>query len=94
MSRGYREEIEHWAWCIRQQDQSVRPRCDAQVGLADAVVALTTRLAIEKAKLPREHGFIQFNPDWFEIDNDAVPEIHGPAKHPPTIDSETRSLQT
>ncbi|MGI9515483.1 MAG: Gfo/Idh/MocA family protein [Pirellulaceae bacterium] len=94
VSRGYREEIEHWAWCIRQNDPGVKPRCDSQIALADAVVALSTRLAIQKSKLPRQHGFMQFNPDWFDIDNDAVPETQGPEKNPPTIASETRSLQT
>ena len=93
MSRGYREQIEHWAWCIRQNDPGVKPRCDSEIALADAVLALTTRLAIEKSKLPRDHGFMQFNPDWFDIDNDAVPETLGPDSNPPTIASETKSLQ-
>ncbi len=62
VSRGYREEIEHWAWCIRQQDREAQPRCHAEVGLADAVVALTTRLAIQRSQQPGGHGFVAFEP--------------------------------
>ncbi len=74
VSRGYREEIEHWAWCIRQNDPQAQPRCNAEVGLADAVVALTTRLAIQRSGQPGEHGFVAFQPEWFDVDSDAVPE--------------------
>ena len=92
VSRGYREEIEHWAWCIRQNDMSARPRCDAKIALADAVVALTTKLAIQKSNIPGQHGFVQFDPAWFDLNHDAVPEtdlIRGKA---PTIKSETQAL--
>ena len=45
VSRGYREEIEHWAWCIRNRgdkDAPNLPRCYPKVALADAVIALTS----------------------------------------------------
>ncbi|MEL7267365.1 MAG: Gfo/Idh/MocA family oxidoreductase, partial [Planctomycetota bacterium] len=39
-SRGYQEEIEHWAYCIRNPDRDVQPRCHPKVALGDAVIAL------------------------------------------------------
>jgi predicted dehydrogenase len=92
VSRGYREEIEHWAWCIRQNSRDARPRCDAEIGLADAVVALTTRLAIQKSRQPGQHGFVAFDPAWFDMNHDAVPETALMPRNPPTISSETRAL--
>ncbi|HWC90097.1 MAG TPA: Gfo/Idh/MocA family oxidoreductase [Pirellulales bacterium] len=67
-SRGYTEEIEHWAWCIRNPDPANRPRCNPEVALGDAVIALTTNLAI------RENRRIDFKPEWFKIDSDETPE--------------------
>lgn len=77
VSRGYREEIEHWAWCISTGDYSNQPRCNGPVALADAVIALTAKLAIANSQKPGGHGFIQFQPEWFEVDSDAVPEVQG-----------------
>lgn len=74
-SRGYREEMEHLAWCIRNGDpretdpkSRIQPRCHPRVALADAVYALTSNLAI------RRRQRIEFKPDWFDPNNDAVPE--------------------
>jgi predicted dehydrogenase len=67
-SRGYTEEIEHWAWCIRNPDPANKPRCNPTVALGDAVIALTTNIAI------RENRRIEFNPEWFKIDSDETPE--------------------
>src|SRR5262249_12303265 len=51
-SRGYREELEHFAYCVRHgdasnyhEDKDHRPRCRGEVALADAVIALTSNLA-------------------------------------------------
>ncbi|MEM7785648.1 MAG: Gfo/Idh/MocA family oxidoreductase, partial [Planctomycetota bacterium] len=77
VSRGYREEIEHWAWCVRTNDFSNQPRCNGPVALADAVIALTAKKAIANSQLAGGHGFIQFQPEWFEVDSDAVPEVDG-----------------
>ena len=78
VSRGYREEIEHWAWCISEKDWANQPRCNGPVGLCDAVIALTSKLAINNSNKPGGHGFIAFNPEWYEVDSDAVPETeHG-----------------
>ncbi len=68
VSRGYREEIEHWAWCIRNPSPENQPKCNPKVAMADAIIALTTNIAIE------EQRRIEFQPEWFDIDNDATPE--------------------
>ena len=67
-SRGYTEELEHFAWCIRNPDPANQPRCNAKVALGDAVIALTTNIAI------RENRRIDFKPEWFQIDSDETPE--------------------
>ena len=80
VSRGYREEIEHWAWCIQQGDLDNQPRCNGPVALADATIALTSKIAIDNSRKKGGHGFIQFQPEWFEVDSDAVPEGDGNAE--------------
>lgn len=77
VSRGYREEIEHWAWCISTGDHDNQPRCNGPVALADAVIALTAKQAIANSQKPGGHGFIQFQPGWFEVDSDEIPEADG-----------------
>jgi predicted dehydrogenase len=68
-SRGYTEEIEHWAWCIRNFDyENNRPKCHPEAALADAVIALTSNIAI------REQRRIEFKDEWFKIDSDETPE--------------------
>ena len=74
VSRGYREEIEHWAWCISTGDYANQPRCNGPVALADAVIALTAKLAIQNSQQPGGNGYIQFQPEWFDVNSDAVPE--------------------
>ena len=68
VSRGYTEELEHWAWCIRNPDSNNQPRCRPKVALGDAVIALTTNIAI------RENRHIEFKKEWFDIDSDETPE--------------------
>lgn len=74
VSRGYREQIEHWAWCIASGDYGNQPRCDGPHALADAVVALVARQAIKRGQQPNQSGFISFRPEWFDYRNDMVPE--------------------
>ena len=74
VSRGYREQIEHWAWCINQGDIGNQPRCNGEVGLADAVIALTAKKAIQNSRKPDKNGYINFQPSWFDVDSDDVPE--------------------
>ncbi|MCL2349211.1 MAG: Gfo/Idh/MocA family oxidoreductase [Planctomycetaceae bacterium] len=72
ISRGYSEEIEHWAWCIREnpdcENPDIHPKCYPPVALGDAVIALTTNLAIKLEKP------VVFKDEWFEVDNDATPD--------------------
>jgi predicted dehydrogenase len=77
VSRGYTEEMEHFAWCIRNFDFEVnRPKCHPEVAMADAVIALTTNIAI------RTNRRIEFKPEWFDLSNPATPEED--LKNPPT----------
>jgi predicted dehydrogenase len=74
ISRGYTEEIEHWAWCIRNPDPKNVPRCHPKIALGDAVIALTTNIAM------RKNMRIEFKPEWFEIDRDETPEDVKPSE--------------
>ena len=78
-SRGYREELEHFAYCIRHGgggsehkdyhgDAEHQPRCRGEVALADAVIALTSNLAM------RQKRRIEFDPEWFDSKSDSVPD--------------------
>ena len=70
-SRGYTEEMEHWAWCIRNPDPANQPRCKPEVALADAVIALVSNIAL---KNPEKQPRIAFEADWFDIGSDVTPE--------------------
>lgn len=74
VSRGYKEEIEHWAWCIRNGEPAETLHCHPKVALADAVIALTTNIAIERKER------IEFDKDWFDPKSDAVPGGRKPVK--------------
>jgi predicted dehydrogenase len=81
-SRGYREELEHFAFCVRSipdatnvwapvgsKDQDLFiPRCRGEVALADAVIALVSNIAM------RERRHITFDEAWFDPASDAVPD--------------------
>jgi predicted dehydrogenase len=68
ISRGYTEEIEHWAWCLRNPAPENRPKCHPKVAMGDAIIALTTNMAIKDQKR------IEFKPEWFDVDSDETPE--------------------
>lgn len=80
VSRGYREEMEHFCYAIRNQGPNFWPngkpippsegglRCNGVVAMADAIMALTANLAMAKRKR------IEFKADWFDPDSDAAPE--------------------
>ncbi|MCL2305437.1 MAG: Gfo/Idh/MocA family oxidoreductase [Planctomycetaceae bacterium] len=72
VSRGYCEEIEHWAYCIRENPEAEEgkpcPRCVPKVALADAVIALTTNISAARGET------VQLKTEWFEIDKDDTPE--------------------
>ena len=81
VSRGYREEMEDFAYCIRlwderigyQKDSAGRyiqrlPRCHGEVAMADAIVALTANHAM------KHHQRIEFLRSWFDADAAEVPD--------------------
>ncbi|QDT37306.1 Gfo/Idh/MocA family protein [Stratiformator vulcanicus] len=79
VSRGYREEMEHFAFAIRNQGEYYpggKPlppkqgglRCNGEVAMADAVMALTANLAMKHKRR------IEFRPEWFEVESSATPE--------------------
>lgn len=73
VSRGYREEIEHWAYCIRNPAPENRPRCYPDVAMGDAVIALGTNVACKRGARG-EGGFLKFLPEWFDRNSDATPD--------------------
>jgi predicted dehydrogenase len=70
-SRGYTEEMEHWAWCIRNPSPENQPRCKPEVAIADAVIALVSNVALNN---PTTQPRIEFKPEWFDISSDETPE--------------------
>jgi predicted dehydrogenase len=92
VSRGYREEIEHWAWCISTGDFANQTRCDGPHALADAVIALTARQAIKNSQKKGGHGFIRFQSEWFDFQSDAVPEAANAEEIKALFDSERKNL--
>lgn len=84
VSRGYREEMEHFAYCVRKWDPKLGyqqtegkyvqelPRCHGEVAMADAICALTANMAMNRRTR------IEFDPLWFQADKGDVPETkHG-----------------
>jgi predicted dehydrogenase len=66
ISRGYREEMEHFCYCIREGRDELL--CNGRVAMGDAIMALTANLAMKHQKR------IEFKDEWFDPDTDAVPE--------------------
>ena len=73
VSRGYTEQIEHWAWCIRNKDPENRPRCHPEVALSDAVIALATNVALRQVGATTG-CFIQFQDAWYDLHDDSTPD--------------------
>ena len=72
ISRGYTEEMEHFCHCIRNKINAPPKdgglRCNGTVAMADAIMALTSNLAMKHKKR------IPFKPEWFDPTSDAAPE--------------------
>ena len=73
ISRGYREEMEHFACCVRLWNEGSKadrqlPRCHGKVAMADAIIALTSNLAMKQRQR------IEFKEEWFDSASSAVPE--------------------
>ena len=73
VSRGYTEELEHWAWCIRNPSPENQPHCGPKVAMGDAIIALVTN------KAARESKRIEFKESWFDIHSDETPEEIAPS---------------
>ena len=72
VSRGYKEEIEHWAWCVQENpkcaDPAIQPRCNPRIALGDAVIALVTNIAADSG------ASVSFKESWFDPENPETPE--------------------
>jgi predicted dehydrogenase len=74
VSRGYREEMEDFAYCIRNWGKdgyanNLRlPRCHGTVAMADAIIALTANLSMKKRTR------IDFDEKWFDPIAKEVPD--------------------
>ncbi|MBX3441543.1 MAG: Gfo/Idh/MocA family oxidoreductase [Planctomyces sp.] len=72
VSRGYTEEMEHFAHCIRTANFNSPKdgglRCPGTVAMADAIMALTANLAMKHRRR------VVFKPEWFDPQSEAVPE--------------------
>ncbi len=78
VSRGYTEEIEHWAYCIRNvdprtSDKTQLPRCRAEIALGDGVIALAANVAIANANNGKG-GYLKFEEGWFDLNDDSTPD--------------------
>jgi predicted dehydrogenase len=78
VSRGYTEEMAHFAFCVRMHQQAkdreekekwrLTPRCHGKVAMADAIIALTANLAMKQRKR------IEFQEAWFDPTSTEVPD--------------------
>ncbi len=63
------------------------------MALGDAVIALTAKQAIKNSRDPSiGHGHIKFQPEWFEVDDPAVPEARNIAEANQILEREKRNL--
>jgi hypothetical protein len=90
VSRGYREEMEHFAYCVRKWQEAEgntdeqkkwreTPRCHGRIAMADAIIALTSNLAMDTQALvekqrDRQPRRIEFDSDWFDENSPKVPD--------------------
>jgi len=82
--RGYRTEMEHFAFCVREwgkekvsyekdkdghlKEAKRMPRCHGEVAMADAIMALVSNMAMDKKQR------IVFEDAWFDGTSAEVPE--------------------
>ncbi|MBX9622807.1 MAG: Gfo/Idh/MocA family oxidoreductase [Gemmataceae bacterium] len=85
--RGYRTEMEHFAYCVRKWQErggkvdyakdpktgklvhaDIIPRCHGEVAMADAILALTANMAMDRKQR------IVFEDAWFDPTSAEVPE--------------------
>lgn len=75
ISRGYTEEMEHFCYAVRNHGDFIDKapsegglRCNGTVAMADAIMALTSNLAMDAQRR------IAFKPEWFDPESPATPE--------------------
>jgi len=85
-SRGYREEQEHMAWLIRNQDKIIypskeNPHPENDPAKAPFVPRCHGRVALADAVIAlvanmamQKKTRIEFKPEWFDVDSDSNPE--------------------
>jgi hypothetical protein len=77
VSKGYREEMEHFAYQVRNFSPSdyekltTDLRCNGTVAMGDAIIALVSNLAMKQRKR------IEFKESWFDPKSPDVPEGTG-----------------
>jgi predicted dehydrogenase len=76
-SRGYREEMEHFAYCIRMRSEGMaadrerlKPRCDGRAAMADAIIALTANQSMMRQQR------VEFDERWFDPSSTEVPDAN------------------
>ena len=81
VSRGYREEIEDFAFCVRQWQKGQEyykqrlPRCHGGVAMVDAIIALTANRAMRGTKENNNQPErIEFKDAWFDAHSAGVPD--------------------
>ena len=75
VSRGYTEEMEHFCYAVHNHQDFLEKsskdgglRCDGTVAMADAIMALTSNLAMKAQRR------IVFKPEWFDPERPETPE--------------------
>ena len=81
VSRGYREEIEDFAFCVRQWQKGQEykkqrlPRCNGEVAMVDAIIALTANRAMRGTKENKNQPErVEFKDAWFDPQSAEVPD--------------------
>jgi predicted dehydrogenase len=69
---GFREETEHWAWCIRHPAPENQPRCNPAVALYDAAIVHAANISARQGRP------IECKAEWFDIVSDETPEGAAP----------------
>ena len=68
ISRGYAEELEHWAWCIPQSGPRTSRGAILKWPWATPSSPWSPKMAAREGKR------IEFKDEWFQVDSDETPE--------------------
>ena len=56
------------------------------------MIALTAKKAIQNSRKPDSNGYINFQPSWFDVNSDDVPEAENAEDVKKIIQNEKRNL--